>query len=153
MATETRLEPRARRHYFGWSGLAIGIAALALGLRPGWIAPSFDPGPKPIPQRASDWLGELKDRAAAAIRMEPPPQPPVEVRNPWRDQRLALTSLIFGFLALVLGVLAFVRHEDQRMVACSVALGAGAIAAQYFMTALLILGFAVLVGVVLTRYS
>jgi hypothetical protein len=140
-----------RRHAFGWSGLIIGLLALALGLLPGWIAPLYDPPGKPIPQRAADWLGELKDKAVSVLRMEPAPLPPPEQRNAWRDPRIAVWSLLFGFTALVLGIVSFVRHEDQRLVACTIALGAGTISSQYFLTAAVILTFAVLVGVVLAR--
>ena len=149
----SRLERRAKHDYFGWAALLLGIVALAFALLPGWIAPMYDPPSQPIEQKAADWLGELKDKAAAAIRMESLPPPPAEVKNPWRSPRIALTSLILGFGALVLGILAFVRHEDQRMVACSIALGAGAISAQFILTAALILAFAVLVGVVLARHG
>ena len=145
------LPPRLRRHVFGWCGLLIGLLALALGLLPGWIAPLYDPPSKPIPQRAADWVGELKDKAMAAIRAEPPPAPPPDQRTAWRDPRVAVWSLVLAFTALVLGIVSFVRHEDQRLVACSIALGAGTICSQYLLTALLILAFAVLVGVVLAR--
>jgi hypothetical protein len=152
--TETRLpQPSLRRHAFGWSGLIIGLLALALGLLPGWIAPLYDPPTRPIPQRAADWLGELKDKAMAAIRAETPPPPPPEQRSIWRDPRIAVWSLLLGFSALLLGVVSFVRHEDQRLVACTIALGAGTICAQYFLTAVMILTFAVLVGVVLSRHG
>jgi len=146
-----RAAARLSRDWVGWVGLAIGLLAMTLALIPSWLAPLYDPPAKPVQQRAADWLSELKDRAAAAIKMEPAPPPPPEVRNPWRDPRIALASLICGFGALVLGILAFVLHEEQRLVACCVALGAGTIAAQYLLTAALILGFAVLVGVVLAR--
>jgi hypothetical protein len=143
---------RPRRQLCGWSGLALGILALGLALLPGWIAPMYDPPSKPIQQKAVDWFGELKDKAIAAIQMEPaPPPPPQEAANPWRNPRVKLASLVLAFSALVLGILAFVRHEDQRMVACAVALGAGAIAAQYLLVAAMILAFSVLVGVVLAR--
>ena len=151
--THERPAGRATHQLCGWSGLAFGIFALGLALLPGWIAPMYDPPAKPIEQKAADWLGELKDKTAAAIRMEPLPPPPVEVKNPWRSPRLVLISLMLGFGALVLGILAFVRHEDQRMVACAIALGAGAICAQFILTAALILAFAVLVGVVLARHG
>jgi len=144
---------RATRHYFGWSGLIVGLFALALGLLPGWIAPLYDPPSKPIPQRAVDWLGELKDKAVAAIRAETPPPPPPEQRSTWRDPRIAVWSLLLGFTALALGIVSFVRHEDQRLVACTIALGAGTICSQYFLTAVLILAFAVLAGVVLARHD
>jgi hypothetical protein len=146
-------ERRARHHYFGWAGLCVGLLALSLALLPGWVAPMYDPPSKPIQQKASDWLEELKERAVAAIKMETVPLPPAVAANPWRDRRIALASVLLAFLALVAGVLAFVRHEEQRLVACAVALGAGAIAAQFLLTAAMILAFAVLVGAMLARYG
>ena len=151
-ATEHPVHRRGH-HYFGWAGLAFGVLALALALLPGWVAPLYDPPSKPIPQQAADWLGELKDKTVAAIRMESVPPPPSEFRNPWRDPRIALTSLLLAFAALVLGIVAFVQHEDQRMVACAVALAAGAIAGAHLLTAILVLAFAVLVGVILARHA
>jgi len=135
----------------GWSGLTLGLIALALALLPAWIAPLYDPPSKPIPQRAVDWLSELKDKAAAAIRMEAPPPPAPEQRSLWRDPHIGVFALVLAFAALVLGIVAFVRHEDQRLMACAIALGAGTISSQYFLTAVLILTFTVLVGAVLAR--
>ena len=141
------------KSWSGWIGLALGLVSLALALVPTWIAPLYDPPSKAVSQRASDWLGEIKDQAIAAIKLESTPPPLPEVKNAWRDPRIGTTSLLCGFAALVFGILAFVRREDQRLVACGIALGAGAIAAQHILTAALILGFAVLVGVVLARYG
>ena len=144
---------RREHQYFGWAGLAFGVLALALAILPGWVAPLYDPPSKPIPQQAADWLGELKDKTVTAIRMESVPPPPSEFHNLWRDPRIVLGSLLLAFAALVLGIIAFVRHEDQRMVACAVALAAGAIASAHLLTAVMILAFAVLVGVILARHG
>jgi len=144
---------RGEHHYFGWAGLAFGVLALALAILPGWVAPLYDPPSKPIPQQAADWLGELKDKTVAAIRAESVPPQASEFRNPWRDPRVVLGSLLLAFAALVLGIIAFVRHEDQRMVACAVALAAGAIASAHFLTAVMVLAFAVLVGLILARHG
>ena len=157
-ATQTAHAPanaaqRREHQHFGWAGLAFGVLALALAILPGWVAPLYDPPSKPIPQQAADWLGDLKDKTVAAIRMESAPPPPSEFHNPWRDPRIVLGSLLLAFAALVLGIIAFVRHEDQRMVACAVALAAGAIASAHLLTAVMILAFAVLVGVLLARYG
>jgi len=144
---------RRQHQYFGWAGLAFGVLALALAILPGWVAPLYDPPSKPIPQQAADWIGELKDKTVAAIRAESAPPPASESPNPWRDPRLVLGSLLLAFTALVLGIVAFVRHEDQRMVACAVALAAGAIAGAHLLTAIMVLVFAVLVGVILARHA
>jgi hypothetical protein len=53
----------------------------------------------------------------------------------------------------VFGIIAFVRREDARLTAVSIALGAGAIAAQHTLTAALIVGFAILTTWVLARHS
>ena len=97
-------------------------------------------------------MGEIKDRVAGAIRNEPVPQPPPAPQELWKT-RAALASLSMGFAALLLGILAFVRHEEPRLTACAVARGSGAIAAQYIFTTLIIIAFAVLTGAVLARYS
>jgi hypothetical protein len=144
-------ERHPRHNYIGWSGLTIGLLALGLALLPRWVAPMYDPPSKPIQQKAADWFGELKDKAVAAIRMEPVAPALPEFNNPWRDRRIALSSLILGFTALALGILAFVRHEDQRLVACAVALSAGAIATAYVFTAAMILAFAMMVAMFLAR--
>ena len=141
-----------RRNLFGWLGLAAGLVALALALLPGWIAPIYAPPVKPIEQSAMDWMGEIKDRVVGAIKSEPVASPPPAPQEIWK-KRAALSSLLIGFAALLLGILAFVRREEARLTACAVALGTGAIAAQFIFTALLIIGFAVLTGAVLARYS
>lgn len=145
--------PRREHQYFGWAGLTFGVLALAVALLPGWVAPLYDPPSKAIPQQAADWLSDLKDKTVAAIRMESVPPPPLEPRNPWRDPRIMLGASFLAFAALVLGIIAFVRHEDQRLVACAVALAAGAIAGSHLLTAVMMLAFAMLVGVILARQA
>jgi hypothetical protein len=141
-----------RRDVFGWLGLASGLVALALALLPGWIAPIYAPPSKPIEQSAVDLMGAVKDRVVGAIKNEPVPLPPPLPGEIWQ-KRAVLTSLLAGFAALMLGILAFVRHEEPRLTACAIVLGAGAIATQFIFTALLILAFAVLTGAILARYS
>jgi hypothetical protein len=128
---------------YGWVGLAAGLLAVALALLPGWIAPLYDPPSRSLPTQAADWLGRLRDQAAEAVGGQPAPPPaPDELPNPWRDPRIVLGSLLLGFAALALAAIAFARRESARVTACAVALGAGAIAAEYLFTALVILLFA-----------
>jgi len=142
-----------RQQVCGWAGLACGVLALGLSLLPGWVAPLYDPPAKAIAQQAADWLGELKAKTIESLRTEPGRPQAAEPGNPWRDPRIALASLFLAFTALVLGIIAFVRHEDQRLVACAVALAAGAIAGAHFLTAVMVLAFAVLVGMLLARHQ
>jgi hypothetical protein len=130
---------------FGWVGVVAGLLALALALLPGWVAPLYDPPAKAIHQQAADWLGRLKDQAAEAVGGGDPASPPAqgEAANPWRDPRIALGALLLGFVALGLAAVAFARREGPRVTACALTLGAGAIASEYLLTALVILVFAV----------
>jgi hypothetical protein len=134
---------RAPGDGYGWAAFAAGLLAVALALLPGWIAPLYDPPSRSLPTQAADWLGRLRDQAAEAVGGQPvqPPAPDAPP-NRWRDPRIALGSLLLGFAALALAATAFARRESARVTACAVALGAGAIAAEYLLTALVILLFA-----------
>jgi hypothetical protein len=143
---------RIPRQMFGVLGLAAGLLALALTLLPPWIEDYTRPPPKPVARAVLDTIGSLKDRVVGAFSSEtaPAPAPPViEVVQ----TRSAFIALLAGFAALVFGIIAFVRREDARLTAVSIALGAGAIAAQHTVTAALIVGFAILTTWVLARHS
>lgn len=143
---------RLPRQSFGVLGLSAGLAALALTLLPPWIAEFTEPPPKPAARAVLDTIDSLKDRVADAFSSEPRQAPPPPVRELART-RSAFFALVAGFCALVFGIVAFVRREDARLTAVSVALGAGAIAAQHPLTAGLIMGFAVLTTWILVRNS
>jgi hypothetical protein len=144
MPTRDALDDQVPGDPFGWAGLAAGLLALAIALLPGWVAPLYDPPAKSIHRQAADWLGRLKDQAAEAVGGDPAsPPPPGEAPNPWRDPRIALGALLLGFAALALAAVAFARCEGPRVTTCALTLGAGAIATEYLLTALVILVFAV----------
>lgn len=136
----------------GWVGLACGLVSLAVALVPAWVAPLYDPPSKALSEYATDWLGQLKDQAAAATGMAPEPVVPELPPNPWRDPRFALGALLLGFGALTMAAIGFARREDPRVVACALTLGAGAIATERLLTALMILLFA-LVAVALVAVA
>ena len=133
-----RALPHARRNAVGWVGLTCGLLALAASLMPTWVAPLYDPPTRPLASRASEWLGELRDYATGAEPDGAARQVPVPT-NPWRSPRLAVASLLLAFVALACAAIAFVRREDTRMVACTVALGAGAMAGYSLVTAMMVL--------------
>jgi hypothetical protein len=126
-----------RRDVAGGLGLACGLLALAAALLPSWVAPMYDPPPRPLQQRAADWVDLLREYATGLPAADPPPAP--APTNPWRSPRLELAGLLLAFAALALAAIAFVRREDARVVACSVALGAGAVASHSLITAMMVL--------------
>lgn len=143
---------RIPRQTCGVSGLAAGLVALALTLLPPWIDDYIKPPPKPVARAVLDTVGSLKDRIVGAFSTETPPPPPAPEREVLQT-RSAFIGLLSGFAALVFGIVAFVRREDARLTAVSIALGAGAIAAQHILTAAVIVGFAVLTTWVLARHA
>ena len=142
---------RIPRQTFGVLGLAAGLVALALTLLPPWIDDYTKPPQKPVARAVLDTVGSLKDRIVGAFSTETPPPPAPE--REILQTRSAFIGLLTGFAALVFGIVAFVRREDARLTAVSIALGAGAIAAQHILTAAVIVGFAVLTTWVLARHS
>jgi hypothetical protein len=133
---------------FGWVGLAVGILALALALLPGWISPETEPVPGGWESGWAAWLG----RRTLGLPPVAQATDPATASGVWR-QRLATTSAVLGFAALVLGIVSFVRREDARLTGCCVGVAAGAIATQHPLAALLIMGFAVLTSAVLARHG
>lgn len=126
-----------------WAGLACGLIALAVGLLPGWVAPLCDPPSRAIHRQAADWLGTLRDQAAAAAGIGDQAAPvPAPAPNPWRDPRIGLAALLLAFVGLSLAAVAFARREEPRIIVSGLAVAAGAVATQRLLTALLILGFA-----------
>ena len=130
--------PPARRNAIGGLGLTCGLLALAASLLPSWVAPFYDPPAKPLPTRASEWLGQLRDYATRAAEPEGGAGQPA-APNPWRSPRLSVASLLLAFAALACAAIAFVRREDTRTVACTVALAAGAMAGYSLVTAMMVL--------------
>lgn len=128
-----------RRDVAGGFGLACGLLALAAALLPSWVAPLYDPPPRPLQEQAADWAEWLRGYATGPSGTVPPPQPAPPATNPWRSPRLALAGLLLAFAALALAAIAFVRREDARVVACTVALGAGAVASHSLVTAMMVL--------------
>jgi len=133
-----------RRDVFGWVGLAVAIVALGLALLPGWVSPAAgsDGG-------ESGWLAWF-GRRMLGMPGSPPPPDPATISGGWRHG-LATTAAVLGFVALVLGIVSFARHESARLTGCCVGVASGAIATQHPVAAMVIMGFAVLTSAILAR--
>lgn len=135
---ETIPPPRAT---LGWSGFAIGAAALILTLVVFWGGP-FAPQ-----QSAGVSLGELAaDIAQAAARSvagQPQPEPaasPLDI-----DDYLRIAAGALAGLAIAFGAAALIRHEAKRAAVSGIALGGLAVGMQFFAwTIMLIVGACVI---------
>ncbi len=129
---------------FGWIGFAVGAAALVLTLVTFWAGP-FAPQ-----QAAGVTLGELAaDIAKAAARSVAGQEQPPPVAVPWTiDKYLEIAVGVLSGFAILIGVAAFVRHEQKRAAMSGIALGGLAMAVQFFAWTIgMIVGGLVLVGV------
>ena len=136
-----------RGREFGSAGLAIAVLALALALLPGWLSPA----PEPPGSWENGWMFWLGRRTLGL----PPasiPADPAAAPSTW-IQGFAVSAAVLGFVALVLGIVSFVRREDARLTGCCVGVAAGAIATQHPFAAVIIMVFAVLTSAVLVRHG
>lgn len=137
-----------RGREFGSAGLALAVLALALALLPGWVSPAPEPPPGSWENSWMVWLG----RRTLGLPSDSVPTDPAAAPSVWR-QGFAVSAAVLGFVALVLGIVSFVRREDARLTGCCVGVAAGAIATQHPFAALVIMCFAVLTSAVLARHG
>jgi hypothetical protein len=129
----------------GWLGFTIGAAALVLTLVIFWAGP-FAPQ-----QTAGVSLGELAadiaKSAARSVAGQPQPEPVAQPRN--IDDYLEIGVGILAGLAIVIGVAAFIRHEQKRVAISGIALGGLAVGIQLFTyTIMLIVGGLVIAALI-----
>ncbi|MEZ5854729.1 MAG: hypothetical protein R3D67_08265 [Hyphomicrobiaceae bacterium] len=139
----TANEAIASRPFFGLTSFAFGAAALILVLVHFWA------GPFAAKPRVTVTIGEVAAdiRQAAIRKLKGLPNPPAAPAAPaaWDGDRIlkAIAACLAG-LAVVAGVASFVRQEVWRPGAGGIALGAGAVAFQFFTWAVLVLACAIL---------
>ncbi len=121
----------------GWSGFAIGAAALILTIVVFWAGP-FAPQ-----QSAGVSIGELAadiaKSAARSVAGQPQPEPVSPPRD--IDDYLEIVVGVLAGLAIVVGVAALIRYESRRVALSGIALGGLAVGFQLFTwTIMLIVG-------------
>lgn len=140
--TETAAAPPA---VLGWTGFAVGAAALILTLVVFWAGP-FAPQ-----QAAGVTLGELAadiaKSAARSVAGQPQPAPVAPARD--IDDYLAIGVGVLAGLAVVLGVAALIRRENARAAVSGIALGGLAVSVQLFtVTVMMIAGGLVIAALI-----
>jgi hypothetical protein len=129
--------------------MTFGAIALLLALVHFWGGP-FSPQPS-LEQTVADTAAAIKEATLSALKGEeaPPPEPPtIDL-----DRATQLTTSVLGGLALILGLVGFVRHESLRAAGSAAALGTGAIAFQFLVLAIGAIVLAILVASVLHHFD
>jgi hypothetical protein len=128
------------KHKIGIIGLIVGIIAVGLAIFQNDLRPQEPPQePKPVPT-----LKELAVEAGKKVindkilkkEEDPPPVEEDSLVSP-RD-RIGLTYMILGFLAMVLGIVSWVKKDHIRISGGSISLGLMAVAWQYVMIGVVI---------------
>ena len=133
------------RPYLGLVGFGLGGAALIL------VIAQYVAGPFAPQKDLSVGLGELASGITkSALRdLFGLAQPGAEPR-PWDiDRVLEVVAILGGGLALMMGLGAFLRHENRRLAIFAASLGVSALAIQLFATTVAIIVGVLLVSAVL----
>ena len=142
--TSTQSRPIA-----GFFSFAMGALGLMLVLVHFWAGP-FAPQ-----QRASITVGEIAaDIRQAAVRKltgKPQPKPAPVVWD--SDRILKLVAALLAGIAVVAGVASLARRETWRPAAGGIALGASAVALQFFTWAILVVAGAIVLAAIIQNIT
>lgn len=134
-----------KRPTFGAIGMTFGAIALLLAMIHFWGGP-FSPRPS-LEQTVAETAAAIKEATLATLKGEEAP-PPKRTRVDL-DRVAHLTTAVLGGLAIILGLVGFVRRESLRAAGSAAVLGTGAIAFQFAVLALGVIVLAILVASVL----
>src|SRR5262245_54832097 len=129
---------------FALVGVVVGALAFGISIVHFFFGPIVSP--PPLEEVVADKAAEVRSRVIAKLKGDeaPPPEPESSRFN--ADNVVMGGAAVSGFVALMLGVVGFVRREDLRMTGSAAALGATAIAFQFALVALGAIVLAILIA-------
>lgn len=136
------------RSSFGLVGVVAGVIALGLALVHFWAGP-FNPKP-PVEEVVAEKAVKIRDSVVAKLKGEEKPAS-FQAQTFDTDRVIAISTIVAGFLAVVLAAVSYIRKEEKRVSVSAVALGGGAIALQYLAVAIGAIVLAILVAAVLSK--
>jgi len=139
----------------GTIGMALGAIALCVGVLHFFMGPIASPKPEnSIENLVADTAVSIKERITAKLNKEEPPSPPpVEDSGLDPDRIVMATSAGLGVFALILGFIAYVRREDNRISKSAILLGASAVGLQFLIIALALVLFMFLIFAALQNFG
>ena len=142
-------EKISKSNKFGLFGVVFGIIALGMSLFHFWAGPITPP--QPMEETIADHAVKIKKAVEAKLKGEEYKAPSSKSSRFDGDRIFDIATIAAGFLAIVLAVVSFIRHESMRVSGSAVALGGGAIAFQFFTVALGVIVFVILIAIVLNQ--
>lgn len=134
---------------FSFIGMGAGAIALLMALFHFYAAP-LSPQPT-LEDTVAEKAVKIRDATIAALKGEEREKEMVSVSNYDLDRIVQIATALLGGLAIILGVIGFVRHEPLRAATGAAVLGGSAIAFQFLMIALGLIALIVLVAVTLNQ--
>jgi|GEM_PF-1996717 len=119
---------------FAVIGLVLGIIALGVGLTHFFAGP-IDPPPL-LEELVADKAVKITQAMTAKLKGEEYLSSSSESDQFGPDRMIELTTVILGFIALVLAAFSFIQKEDPKISGMAAAFGGGAIALQFLILAL-----------------
>lgn len=130
----------------GIIGTILGLFALGMAIFHFWYGP-IDKQPA-LEDAVAEQALKIKDRVIAKLKGDKSTIYAPK-RKYSKDDIFDFFTLLFGFSAIMLAVVSFIKREDKRACGSAVLLGVGAITFQFLTVALGIIIFVVLVAAVL----
>lgn len=132
---------------FGLAALILGMVAFAGSVGHFWLGPIAPP--PVLEDTIADKAVKIRDRVVAKLKGDTTSSP-ARAASAWDADRTALAAIACtSVLAILLSVVAFVRHEPIRMVGGAAALGGSALALQYLVIAIGAIVIAIILAAVL----
>ncbi|MEQ8428706.1 MAG: hypothetical protein RLT87_02885 [Gammaproteobacteria bacterium] len=134
---------------FSFIGIGLGSLALLMALFHFYAGP-LSPQPA-IEDTVAEKAVAIRDATIAALKGEEKKKETVAVSSVDLDKVMSITTAMFGGLAIILGVIGFVRHEPLRAATGAAVLGGSAIAFQFLAIALGLIALVILIAVTLSQ--
>ena len=131
--------------------MGLGSLALLMALFHFYAGP-LSPQPA-IEDTVAEKAVAIRDATIAALKGEEKKKEMVDVSSPDLDKVMSIATAMFGGLAIILGVIGFVRHEPLRAATGAAVLGGSAIAFQFLVVALGVIALVILIAVTLSQFG
>ncbi|MEQ8288851.1 MAG: hypothetical protein RIB78_03905 [Gammaproteobacteria bacterium] len=138
-----------KKSLFSLIGIGLGSLALLMALFHFYAGP-LSPQPA-IEDTVAEKAVAIRDATIAALKGEEKEKKVVTVSNIDLDKVVSIATAMLGGLAIILGVIGFVRHEPLRAATGAAVLGGTAIAFQFLVVALGLIVGVILIAVILSQ--